>query len=222
MRDEIIIAIITIAMIAVAIPFMIRSLLWNRILKQLHKGDYDDVLKRLHSMPYRLLFTAYDRHYNCLQVYLATSDNQCIEKQMDTLLTMNLSERQAYQVASQTYFYFLEKEQKAMCIKLLSLIEKKADCETIAYNQMLFRILIEKRGDDIEFLKQMLQNLEQEPIKKDQADDQQKKIGLLQYLLGLQYSYQKECKQMNYYLQKAKANLKGTPYQKKVKQLLHP
>lgn len=48
------------------------------------------------------------------------------------------------------------------------------------------------------------------------SDDQQQ--GILQYLLGLQYQYLSDTKQANYYLNKAKKNLKGTPYHKKVKE----
>ena len=35
---------LTIIMIAVAVPFVIRSFLWNRVLKLLHNGQYDKVL----------------------------------------------------------------------------------------------------------------------------------------------------------------------------------
>lgn len=45
------------------------------------------------------------------------------------------------------------------------------------------------------------------------SDDQQQ--GILQYLLGLQYQYLSDVKQANYYFNKVKKNLKGTPYHKK-------
>ena len=66
-----------------------------------------------------------------------------------------------------------------------------------------------------------IEKKEAEKIKKDQKQDQQVQMGILQYLLGLQYSYQKNRRQMELYLNKARVNLKGTPYHKKVKQLLN-
>ena len=57
-------------------------------------------------------------------------------------------------------------------------------------------------------------------MKKYQREDQLVQIGLLQYLLGLQYSYQKNKEKTEMYLKKAKVNLKGTPYHKKIKRLL--
>lgn len=86
---------------------------------------------------------------------------------------------------------------------------------------MLFRIMIEKKSEDIAEMEALLEKKEAEKIKKDQKQDQQVQMGILQYLLGLQYSYQKNRRQMELYLNKARVNLKGTPYHKKVKQLLN-
>ena len=65
---------------------------------------------------------------------------------------------------------------------------------------MLYRILIEKKSEDIPLVNELLSK---------HPDDQQQ--GILQYLLGLQYQYLSDTKQ-------AKKNLKGTPYHKKVKE----
>lgn len=220
MNDVMILVLISIIMVAVAIPFIARSLLWNGVLKQLHKGSYEIVLKKLHSKAFKLFFSEYDCQYNCLRVYLARSENRKIEEQTTLLLAMKLNEQQAYQVASQTFFYFLEKENKEVCTNMLDYIKKKADEDTYAYNLILFRVMVEKKFEDIEKLEVMLKDIETQKVKKDQVQEQQVQVGLLQYLLALQYSYKGERKQMITYLNKAKVNLKGTPYHKKVKQLL--
>ena len=62
---------------------------------------------------------------------------------------------------------------------------------------MLYRILIEKKSEDIPLVNELLSK---------HPDDQQQ--GILQYLLGLQYQYLSDTKQANYYLNKAKKNLK--------------
>mgnify|MGYP000155141676 FL=1 len=73
---------------------------------------------------------------------------------------------------------------------------------------MLFRIMIEKKSEDIAEMEALLEKKEAEKIKKDQKQDQQVQMGILQYLLGLQYSYQKNRRQMELYLNKARVNLK--------------
>ena len=49
--------------------------------------------------------------------------------------------------------------------------------------------MIEKKSEDIAEMEALLEKKEAEKIKKDQKQDQQVQMGILQYLLGLQYSY---------------------------------
>ena len=214
MNKIMLLVLLTIIMIAVAVPFVIRSLLWNRVLKLLHNGQYDKVLIMLNSKAFQLFFKEYDRNWNTLRVYLAQGNNRKIEEQTKKLLDSRLTNAQAYQIASQTYFYFLDRENRDVCERLLSYIEKSAGEEELLYDRMLFRIMIAE-------MEALLEKKEAEKIKKDQKQDQQVQMGILQYLLGLQYSYQKNRRQMELYLNKARVNLKGTPYHKKVKQLLN-
>lgn len=123
------------------------------------------------------------------------------------MLSQNLNNSQAYQVASMTYFYFLDVQNIELSKKLLDIIERKGNEDEIAYDRMLYRILIEKKSEDIPLVNELLSK---------HPDNQQQ--GILQYLLGLQYQYLSDTKQANYYLNKAKKNLKGTPYHKKVKE----
>ena len=76
MNKIMLLVLLTIIMIAVAVPFIIRSLLWNRVLKQLHNGHYDKVLTMLNSKAFTLFFKEYDRNWNTLRVYLAQGNNR--------------------------------------------------------------------------------------------------------------------------------------------------
>lgn len=220
MNRVLILVMLAIIMLAIAIPFIVRSILWNRVLKQLHRGKYEKVLIMLNSNMFRLFFKEYDRNYNMLRVYLAQGNNKKIEEQTQIMLDGSLSKAQAYQIASQTYFYFLDKENKEICKQLLDHMQRSAKKEEFEYDQMLYRIIIEKKSEDIEKIENMLNDKEKENVKKYQKEDQLVQIGLLQYLLGLQYSYLKNKEKMEMYLKKAKVNLKGTPYYKKIKRLL--
>lgn len=220
MNKVFILVMLAIIMLVIAIPFIIRSILWNRVLNHLHKGNHEKVLVMLNSNLFRLFFKEYDRNYNILRVYLSQGDNRQIEAQTKKMLDSNLSKQQAYQIASQTYFYFLDRENKEICKRLLEHMEHSAKKDELEYDQMLYRIIIEKKSEDIQNIENMLRDKEVEKVKKYQKEDQQVQIGLLQYLLGLQYSYQKNREKMELYLKKAKVNLKGTPYYKKIKRLL--
>lgn len=201
------IILISLILCAIAIPFFIRSFLWKSILKKIYKGQYDEAIQQMNSPLYTLLFTSYEKNYNILRTYMSKQDAHEITKQVEFMLSQNLNNSQAYQVASMTYFYFLDDQNVELSKKLLDIIERKGNEDEVAYDRMLYRILIEKKSEDISFVNELLSK---------NSDDQQQ--GILQYLLGLQYQYLSDVKQANYYFNKAKKNLKGTPYHKKVKE----
>ena len=127
MNKIMLLVLLTIIMIAVAVPFVIRSLLWNRVLKLPHNGQYDKVLIMLNSKAFQLFFKEYDRNWNTLRVYLAQGNNRKIEEQTKKLLDSRLTNAQAYQIASQTYFsFFLTGKQGDVCATACSPILKKA------------------------------------------------------------------------------------------------
>lgn len=166
MNKFMLLVLLTVIMIAVAVPFIIRSLLWNRVLKQLHRGQYDKVLSMLNSKAFQLFFKEFDRDWNTLRVYLAQGNNRKIEEQTRKLLDGKLNDAQAYQIASQTFFYFLDRENNEVCKQLLTHIEKSAGEEELAYDQMLYRIMIEKKSEDIAEVEALLEKKETEKIKR--------------------------------------------------------
>lgn len=201
------IILISLILCAIAIPFFIRSFLWQSILKKIYNGQYDKAIQQMNAPLYTFLFSEYEKNYNILRTYISKQDTNEITKQVEFMLSQNLNNSQAYQVASMTYFYFLDVQNIELSKKLLEIIERKGNEDEITYDRMLYRILIEKKSEDISFVNELLSK---------HPDNQQQ--GILQYLLGLQYQYLSDVKQANYYLNKAKKNLKGTPYHKKVKE----
>lgn len=203
------VTLIALILCAIAIPFFIRSFLWHSILKKIYAGQYDKAIDQMNAPLYTLLFTSYEKNYNLLRTYISKQDTALITKQVESMLASHLNNSQAYQVASMTYFYFLDAQNEKLAKEMLTIIERKGNNDEIEYDQMLYRILIEKKSEDISFITELLSH---------HSDTQQQ--GILQYLLGLQYQYNADIKQANYYLNKAKKNLKGTPYHKKVKESL--
>ena len=59
---------------------------------------------------YTFLFSTYEKNYNILRAYISKQDTNEITKQVEFMLSQNLNNLQAYQVASMTYFYFLDSQ----------------------------------------------------------------------------------------------------------------
>lgn len=201
---------VTLLFIALAIPFIVRSIVWSRFINQMKKGDAQKALSILRSKSYKLLFSEYDQNWNILRVYISLGDYKKIAAQVELMFQKPLSERQTYQIASQTYFYFLDAQNKEWSKFLLEKIKDSNHPEEYEYDCMLYRIMIEK----------MLSNKEKDVVKKSDREDHAFHIGLLQYLLALQYGYQGNTSKKESYARKARNNLKNTPYYRKAKQLI--
>ena len=198
---------VTLLFIALAIPFIVRSIVWSRFINQMKKGNAQKALSILQSKSYKLLFSEYDQNWNILRVYISLGEKP-------------LSQRQTYQIASQTYFYFLDAQNKEWSKFLLEKIKDSNHPEEYEYDCMLYRIMIEKKSQDIETVENILAKKEKEVVKKEDAQEQIFHIGLLQYLLALQYGYQGNTAIKEKYARKARHHLKNTPYSKKAKQLI--
>ena len=206
-------ALIVVLFFAITLPFTFRSIVWTRFLSHTKKGNYDKALRILESKLYSTLFGKFDQNWNILRIYLSCQDAKKIEFQTRKLLTMNLNKRQMYQVCSNVYFYFLDAKNTQICKELLEQLKFCAKEEEYQYNKMLYRIMIEKQYDDIDTILKLID-------KQKQNEESQQELGLLQYLLALQYSYKKDKSNCEKYAKLAKTNLKGTPYYSKAKHLV--
>lgn len=205
---------------AAALPFIIRSILWSRITRLSRKERYPKIVSLLQSALYKVFFHEADRNEYCFYAYLAQGDDQKAEEYLRYLMKERLTSARSYQIAKRSYFYFIDSGNKEICQMLLPLIEAKAERKEYAYCRMLYRILLEKKAEDLSLVQDMLEQKEKEIAQDKESSETLVQIGILQYLLALQLSYQHHIKQAKHYLQKAKKNLKGTPYDRKIKKLL--
>ena len=211
------VVLVLVIMLAVAIPYFTKGVVYNRVYKAIEKKDFDLAIKRLNEKIYTVLFGKYDRDLMLLRVYLTTGDHKSLETHiMEMLTSTNLSGTQSYQAASMAYYFFIDMENKKMCEFLLPFMNKKRFQEEYAFASCLFRVLIEKRSDDIDSNKASL-----EQLKNDKKEDHTQQIGLYQYLIGVQYMYKKNFAEAKEYLNKARINLKGTPYHRKINAILN-
>ena len=208
-----VVSIILLISLAVALPWMFRSILWNKAMKLLKNGKDQEAAEIFASKKFESMFGKFASQWNLLKLALAHSNNEEIKTALSRIFAMNFSRDQRVTAAKATYFYFLNLEDREMCSRLLDVIRESNDKDEVKQNEMLYRVLIEKKSEDIDFVKNM--------IETSNYDEASQQLGLLQYILGLQYMYQKNKEEGMKYLKKAKQNLKNTPYSKKIKELVN-
>jgi hypothetical protein len=217
MTKELAATIVVLCMVALAVPMFIRTFIWNRFLKHLKAGHDEEALKILNSGYYKVMFGDYNRKWNLMRYYISRDNTEVVKDLTGKLLYDSLSPQQAYQVFSNAYFYFLSQRDQEMTAKILERLEPVLDEESREQFHMLYRVMIEKKSDDIERVHELLEQKE----KEKQSYSKSSQLGMLQYLLGMQYGYLNDKKEAEKWLKKAKTNVKGSPLEKEIKKILH-
>lgn len=199
-----------IALGAAGAPYVIRSFTWNAFIKYTDKEQYEKALALLNTRRFRIFFGSFSVQWNKLRIYLQRQDHEAIERQVNEIFAGHPSRKQSYQVANHVYFYFLDRENQPMSKRILDILQINAKPGEYAYDAMLYRVLLEKKHEDIELAKKWLAH----------NTENQLQAGILQYVLGLQYGYINDARNQKKYLTRAKKCLSKTPYHKKIKRLL--
>ncbi len=214
MNTTFIVVIILLISFSIAIPWMARSIIWNKAMKALKNNDIAKAKEIFTGRPFLFIFGKFNSEWNCLRLGLSQGDKKEIEFRTKLILEGEFSTKQKVTAARAAYFYYLDREDQEMCKELLTIIRMSHDRKEVLQSEMLYRVLIEKKSEDVDSVKSQLEELSG---KKEQDPAQ---IGLLQYLLGLQYMYAKQEELGKTYLKKAKTHLKKTPYEKKIKKII--
>lgn len=217
MTPQVLLILILVIALAASFPMFYRTYLWNKFLKHLKNNNSEQALKILNSTQYKVAFGKDSQNWNLLRFYISRNDTKNVKALTSELLGSSISKQQAYRIFSNAYFYFLSNEDKEMSAKLLTRLEDILEDSQKEQFNMLYRVLIEKKSEDIERVNELLANMEKE---KDSAS-KKSQVGLLQYLLGVQYYYQDNKKEAEKWLKKAKTNVKGSPLEKHIKKLIH-
>lgn len=195
--------------LALTIFYLQRSKVEKEFYTYLQNKQIDEALDFLQSSKYGFYYGEYSQIWNQLNIYLQLKNTKMIKEKTNEILDIRLNKKQRHHVASKTYYYFLEIEDQEMAEKMLNELSLCTKAEEQQYNELLYRVLIEKKSQDIDTVKDAL---------KENTENEQR--GMLQYLLGVQYMYKNDNKNATKYLNKAKQNLKGTAYHSKAKKLL--
>ena len=216
MTKEFAATLVVLAMIAIAVPMFIRTAIWNRFLKNIKAEKDEEALKILNSPAFKIMFGEYNRKWNLMRYYISREKTEDVRNMTNALLYDNLSRQQAYQIFSNAYFYFISLQDQEMTAKILERLEPVLEEDSRDQYQMLYRVMIEKKSEDIDRVLQLLEEKEKEAQSYSKASQE----GMLQYLLGVQYANIGDKKESEKWLKKAKNNVKGTPLEKEIKKLL--
>ena len=217
MTKQMIAAILLMIVLAISVPMFVRTIIWRRFLKHMNANEDEMALKILDSWYFRLCFGSYSQNWNHLRFYISRNDTEKVKECVYSLFRDRLSKEQSYQVFTNAFFYFTTIHDQEMSLKLLNRLDDITDDSNREYFHMLYRIMIENKSEDIKTVKKMIEDKEKEPDSPSKSNQ----LGMLQYLLGIQYSYQNDTKEAEKWLRKALNHVKDSPLEKEIKKIIH-
>lgn len=213
-----IVVIVIFSIVMVFGPTILRKVTWKKIVDALGHKDFDSLYKIIDSKACKLAYPPFNREYMRLNGYLAQENDAKVEKQLKALLDMNASSKQKGSVYARAFYYYLEKGKSKDAEKMLSKGKGVVDEATYQNMQMQFSILVKEEAKYIKECQKMLDSIWDGKSALSEKD--KVPVGIIQYMIGLQYSYLKDKENQEKYFSQALEKLKSTDYEQEINKIL--
>ena len=206
--------------IGLLLPLAQKQIVYKKLTKYLEQGKYKEFEKLLDGFWCTFSYRPFNREFMRLNAYFMQNDAKRIQKQLDNLFeNIKMHDEQKSSVAKQAFYFYMEQKKYAQAKKMLDICQahdtNKNEIETM---QIMYSILGERKSEHIRDIKAQLEPLQKE---KDAYTNPAKRvrIGVFEYLIGLQYLYMNN-KKSKEYLNNALQHCKGTTYEAQIQALL--
>lgn len=207
--------------ILLIIPQILKRMVYKTLTKYLLQHEYEAFETCLDGFACTFSYRPYNREYMRLTAYIMQKDVTKIEAQLERMLKrLRMKDAQRVALAKQGFYFYLENKAYPKAQHMLSICKKTdKNVSELHSMEMMYSILALQKYEYITEIKERL-----EPLKKEsdayQNEAKRSRIGIFEYLLGLQYSYQNNQKTSQQYLRSAAENCKHTPYEPQIRALL--
>lgn len=215
------IIVLAVILILLIIPQVMKRVVYKKLTAHLAAKEYVEFEKLLDGFACTFSFKPYNREYMRLNSYVMQGDKKKIETQLDTLFAkLKMKDEQKVAVAKQGFYFYMEQQNFHKAESMLKICRKSDKNENELHTmEMMYSILALKKSDYIQEIRDRL-----EPMKKAPnaftKDANRVRIGIFEYLLGLQYTYLRNKKLSKTYLTSALKNCRNTPYEAIIQNLL--
>lgn len=142
------------------IPVLLRRHVWKRLSLAIDQEDFDMYFKTLDSFISKLSFPAYYRENIRLSAYITQNKEEFVKKQIRFMDTeMKLKPEEKIQILGKAFYYFMDIKDKKEASDILQKIQKEGS-ENYDFMEMEYEILMEKKANHIDDLKNKIGQLE--------------------------------------------------------------
>ena len=174
----------------------------------MQEQKFEEFFKYLDSFSTKMMYAPFNREYMRLNAFFLMGDEKKIRKQFDVMFTKGMSKKQNLDISMKAFYFYLDDNNKLKVREMLDRIQKCGNDEFYTQCKIMADVLMEKSVAYID-------DMEQQVKQCDGVDR-----GMFQYLLGVQYLNKNDHKNAMQHLRCAQNDLKGSPYELKIKQLM--
>lgn len=200
-----------------AVPMIFRKITWTKLNREIMNDDYTTFYKTLDSFMCKMGMNAFERENMRLSGLISENRKDDVEEQINMMMNMRIKESQKLAMRERAFYYYLQqgraKKTKDMLDAVRSINADRAKDLEIQYS-----ILIKKESRYIKEVQEKIDHLWDG--KSELSDDRKMIIGTFEYLLGLQYSYQKDIENRDKVFTQALKHCAGTPYEDAIKKIM--
>ncbi|MEG0330092.1 MAG: hypothetical protein RR537_06690 [Longicatena sp.] len=210
MNYTVIIVFVVTAIVCLFVTQYVKQRTIQRLLKDLREGNFEDYFKTLDSFLCKYFYPPFNREYMRLNAFVMQGLKKKVEEQFDLLLTMRMNKKQEIDVVVKAFYYYIDEENKTKTSELLTRMKNMNDESISNECQIVYDIFIEKETKYIDTMNEQLKDKDCTGINR----------GMFNYFLAIQYANMKEHKKEIDCLEKALTDLKGTPYEIRINNML--
>lgn len=183
---------------------------FNNILKCLKEMNYQGVLNIIDSFGCKTFFAPFNREEIRLNAFFLMGDSEKISEQFDLLLNMRINKKQKMDVVVKAFYFYVDEKNQEKALQVLNKIKALNDEALTSECELLYDIMLLKKTDYVDMM--------EDYVKTAKAGFDR---GMFHYLLAVQYGYLDNKKKQVEHLRVAKKDMKDTPYEIKIKQMLN-
>lgn len=203
------------------LPRIIQRVVYKKLTNYLSTQQYDQFESLLDGFWCTFSFQPFNREYMRLTSYFMQNDAQKISKQLNNLFeNIKLNDQQEVAIANRAFYFYLEQKNNPKAKEMLEKCKQKDENHNeVDTMEIMYSIIGEKKSEHIKDIQSRLAILQKE---SDAYTNHTKiiKIGVFEYMIGLQYSYLHNKKESKKYLESALKHCKNTPYESQIQALL--
>ena len=195
----------------IIIPIIMKKVSWNKLLKMSESNNFAGYYKELDSLKCKLSFSAFDRENMRLSGYITEGKNAQVEEQFRFMEHMRLKRKQRAALGARGFYYYLEKGRVKKARDMMELVKANGSEQSYKDLEIQYSILLKKESKHIQDVQDKIDAIWDG--KSEIPEDKKMMVGTFEYLIGLQYSYDNDYKNMMKHFEPAMKLCKGTPYE---------